>query len=128
LSTFDLVSDARVTLLHVLPTSAASGLRRAIASKGEPAEESRRKRRADADAMLAEGAAMFSDPRYPVERLVSEGDPAREIVRSAHTRDVDLVVVGARGLGTLGRFLLGSVSEAVLHHMDRPVAIIRARD
>ena len=128
LSTFELVRDAKVALLHVVPTSAGSGLGRATALKDKRTEEAQQKRPTDADAMLAEWATMFSDARYPVERLVSEGDPAREIVRSAHTRDVDLVVLGARGLGTLGRLLLGSVSETVVHHADRPVVIVRDRD
>jgi nucleotide-binding universal stress UspA family protein len=34
-------------------------------------------------------------------------------------------VVGARGLGTLERILLGSVSEGVLRHVDRPVLIVK---
>ena len=77
--------------------------------------------------MLADAAAVLADARRPVERLVAEGDPAREIVRSAHSRDVDLVVLGARGLGTLGRLLLGSVSETVLHNVARPMVIVRGR-
>jgi nucleotide-binding universal stress UspA family protein len=77
--------------------------------------------------VLADAAAVLGETGRPVERLVSEGDPAREIVRIAEDRDVDLVVVGARGLGALERFLLGSVSETVLHHAGRPVLIVRER-
>ena len=78
--------------------------------------------------MLADLAATLSQARRPIERLVAEGDPAREIVKSADSRDADLVVLGARGLRTLGRLLLGSVSETVLHHVGRPVVIVRERD
>jgi len=77
--------------------------------------------------MLADAAAVLAEGRRPVERLVAEGDPARELVRFARTHDVDLVVLGARGLRTIGRLLLGSVSETVLHHVDRPVVIVRER-
>ena len=76
----------------------------------------------------SDAAAALSSARRPIEQVVCEGDPAREIVKSARTRDVDLVVLGARGLRTLGRLLLGSVSETVVHHVGRPVVIVRERD
>lgn len=126
LSILDLVRDTQVSLLHVLPAPAGPGRRRTARASAEGQfDEDRRKLRADADAMLADAAAILADAGCHVERLVSEGDAAREIVRTARNCDVDLVVLGARGLRTLGRLLLGSVSETVLHHVGRPVAIVR---
>jgi nucleotide-binding universal stress UspA family protein len=118
--------DVHLGLLHVLPAPMPSGgrRRRRSAVNREPGPDPRP---AEADAVLADAASVLGETGRPVERLVSEGDPAREIVRIAEDRDVDLVVVGARGLGTLERLLLGSVSEAVLHHAARPVLIVRDR-
>ena len=128
LSIFELGRDTPVSLLHVIPMSVVPGLRQTVTSlPDQQLDDDRRKQEADADEILADAAAILGEARGPVERLVSEGDPAREIVRSARSRDVDLVVLGARGLGTIGRLLLGSVSETVLHHAGRPVVIVRDR-
>src|SRR5918995_359026 len=43
-------------------------------------------------------------------------------------RDVDLLVLGSRGLGQLREFLLGSISQTCLHHAPCPVAIVRTTD
>jgi nucleotide-binding universal stress UspA family protein len=53
------------------------------------------------------------------------GPPAETLVRLS--AEVDLIVVGARGLGALKRLLLGSVSERVLRHAACPVLIVHAR-
>src|SRR4051812_10079799 len=45
-----------------------------------------------------------------------EGDPADELVAVAESVGADLLVVGSRGLSTVGRFTLGSVSHKVFHH------------
>jgi len=128
LSLFELVRDARVSLLHVLPGPGLPGPRRGVASlTDQQARDDRRKQQADGRDMLADAAALLGGTRYPVERLVVDGDPARQIVSMALRRNVDLVALGARGLRTLGRLLLGSVSETVLHHAGRPVVIVRER-
>lgn len=38
--------------------------------------------------------------------------------------EADLLVVGARGRGAIGAALLGSVSTWLLHHFDRPIAVV----
>jgi nucleotide-binding universal stress UspA family protein len=39
--------------------------------------------------------------------------------------EADLIVVGSRGHGPIGRLLLGSVSEGVVHYATRPVLRLR---
>jgi nucleotide-binding universal stress UspA family protein len=51
---------------------------------------------------------------------VEVGDPAGVIVDIARARGADLIMLGRRGLGTLARLLLGSVSHKVIQVADRP--------
>jgi nucleotide-binding universal stress UspA family protein len=60
-----------------------------------------------------------------IERQVLVGHPVDALIGAAAASNVGLVVVGARGLGTLERVLLGSVSEAILRHVDRSVLIVK---
>lgn len=62
-------------------------------------------------------------PDVPVEERVVQGPPARTLVNAA--KDAQLIVVGARGRGGFAGLLLGSVSQAVLHHAPCPVGIVR---
>lgn len=59
------------------------------------------------------------------ELVESAGDPAKTIERIAGEKAVDAVVVGARGLSTLGRILQGSVSEHVATHAPTTVIVAR---
>lgn len=45
------------------------------------------------------------------------------IIQVADEIDASLIVCGARGLNLVKRTILGSVSEAVLHHSHRPMLI-----
>jgi len=50
--------------------------------------------------------------------------PGVGIVKMAEKLEVNLIVIGTRGMGALRRTLLGSVSDYVLHHAKVPVTII----
>ena len=55
-------------------------------------------------------------------------DPADSILKVAASIDADLIVVGARGLGTVERFLRGSVSTKVAHHSPCDVLVVEHDD
>ncbi len=55
---------------------------------------------------------------------ILEGPPADAILRVANAREVDLIVMGARGLGSVASLLLGSVSQKVIAHAQCPVLVI----
>jgi nucleotide-binding universal stress UspA family protein len=53
-----------------------------------------------------------------------EGEPKRELIQAARDWQADAIYVGARGLGLLDRFLLGSVSLYVALHADCSVGVV----
>ena len=59
------------------------------------------------------------------ETHLSEGDPAAMICRIAGAVGADVIVVGNRGVDAAGRYVLGSVPEAVLHAASCDVLIVR---
>jgi nucleotide-binding universal stress UspA family protein len=60
--------------------------------------------------------------------LILEGDPAALIIDLARLKDADLIVLGSRNRGPLVAALLGSVSDDVVTHADRPVLVTHAPD
>ena len=56
--------------------------------------------------------------------FVKSGQPARSIVAFAGEHDVDLIVVGSRGLGAIENYLLGSVSHKVTGLAKCPVLVV----
>jgi len=54
-----------------------------------------------------------------------EGYPDRSIVEVADTSDVDLIVMGARGLKGIKQLIVGSVTRAVAINSSRPVLVIK---
>jgi nucleotide-binding universal stress UspA family protein len=56
---------------------------------------------------------------------VLQGSPRQMIVERAEEWGADLIVMGSRGLGAWNRLVLGSVSNAVVHHAKCSVEIVR---
>jgi nucleotide-binding universal stress UspA family protein len=56
---------------------------------------------------------------------VREGAIIDQILGFLDEKKPDLLVMGARGLSTTARLLLGSVSDGVLHHANCSVLIVR---
>lgn len=68
-------------------------------------------------------ADKLTGPQYKVSTKVSVGNPSVLIQEQA--KNVDLVVVSSHGRKGVSRFLMGSVSHAVVHDVSCPVLIVR---
>ncbi|MHB8336080.1 MAG: universal stress protein [Ignavibacteriaceae bacterium] len=59
-----------------------------------------------------------------IETLVSEGDCAETIVKTADDLHIDIIVMGSHSRRWLENIVMGSVAEKVLHHTSIPLFII----
>jgi len=78
--------------------------------------------RRDAEEKIREFIADLSLSRG--EGIILIGEPYKEIVSNAAENDMDLIIMGARGLGLIEGILLGSVTDAVLRSSPCPVIIV----
>jgi nucleotide-binding universal stress UspA family protein len=85
------------------------------------------------DALEREGDAALADVEerchshgVPVETALERGHPGEVIVEYAADEGLDCIVMATHGRRGLDRYLLGSVTERVVRHADRPVLTVRA--
>ena len=65
---------------------------------------------------------------YNVDKVnvaVEAGDPADEILLASKKFESDIIIVGYKGYGKEGRFLLGSVTDKVVRHASKSVLVVR---
>jgi nucleotide-binding universal stress UspA family protein len=62
---------------------------------------------------------------FEVTAMVAHGHIGHQIVDLAASAKADLVVVGSRGLTGTSRYLMGSVSDAVVKYAPCPVLVVR---
>ncbi|HZB05115.1 MAG TPA: universal stress protein [Thermoleophilaceae bacterium] len=77
-------------------------------------------------AVAEEGARMAQLAGFDAVPIAIEatGPAWKTIVDTADAHEAAAVVIGSRGLTGLRSMLLGSVSNAVLHHTERPTLVV----
>jgi nucleotide-binding universal stress UspA family protein len=108
---------SEVILLHVLPPVYAFS---SVEMGGAVLANFNEERRKSAELRLA-GFLTEELGRFPVRRILLEGDPAHEIVVCARREQVGLIMMPTHGYGPFRRLLLGSVTAKILHDADIPV-------
>jgi len=63
------------------------------------------------------------DVKTEIKEIV--GDPATEILKEVEEGDYDLVIMRTHGMGPTKRFMLGSVTNKVVHHIKKPILVVR---
>ncbi|HTJ24665.1 MAG TPA: universal stress protein [Candidatus Limnocylindria bacterium] len=86
------------------------------------------------DAARKAAVALLREDRERAERdygvamdtMLVEGSPVDELLRIAHVKEVDTIVMGSHGRTSVRRLLLGSVAEGVMRKSSVPVLIVHA--
>jgi nucleotide-binding universal stress UspA family protein len=134
--------DATLEVVHVRPPARMTGLSssfgvqaeylsadmftRAAERDREQVEEAENEARRAVENMLHAAIADVDLDASRIEQtILVDRRPARRLVELVNERDdVELLVVGSRGLGELSGALLGSVSQACVTHARVPVTVI----
>jgi nucleotide-binding universal stress UspA family protein len=124
--------DVEAVVLSVWEPFAMQALRTAPFG-GEPAvpldvPEVDEQSRDRAEQLAEHGARLAREHGYNARgvSVADKDDVAGTIVATADELDVDLIVLGARGLAGVRAFL-GSVSTHVVQHAQRPVLVVPAK-
>ena len=78
-----------------------------------------------AEAVNAEAVQMLqaASVRYEAHHVV--GEVVSEVVAAVKKYDCDTVVMGTRGMGSLGNLVMGSVATRVVHDVKVPVLLVK---
>jgi nucleotide-binding universal stress UspA family protein len=75
--------------------------------------------------MVDEAVGMLSAAGLKTDAVIKEEEPKRLLIAEAESWGADCIFVGARGMGRVERFLLGSVSSAVAARAHCSVEVVR---
>jgi len=64
-------------------------------------------------------------PGVKTQSILKEGRPSATIVEQAEKDDVDIIVLGSRGIGGYTGWILGSTSRRVVDSCTKPVLIVK---
>ena len=88
-------------------------------AKGPEIDENDRKE------LLKKVSDEYKKKNINVESKVLVGDPAEEIIKESESGDYDLIIMRTHGMSTTKRFMLGSVTDKVVHHVKKPIMVVR---
>ncbi|XP_039004230.1 universal stress protein PHOS34-like [Hibiscus syriacus] len=87
--------------------------------------DSERKAEEQASASILSQALEICSNKVKAETVIVEGDPKDMLCEISEHMNVDLLIVGSRGLGRIKRAFLGSVSDYCAHHAKCAVLIVK---
>lgn len=96
------------------------------ASSTATADKPEAEKRAIAEKMLRDQISLNVPGTVPVESFVVIGDPVDAILKTARDTNCDWIVMATHGRSGVRRLALGSVTEEVLRHADRPLLAVHA--
>ncbi|WP_408008373.1 universal stress protein [Pseudalkalibacillus sp. A8] len=110
-------SDSTIEVVYVVDADRAKS---DVLSNWNSADlnDSRKERMKDVEQKAKEAGVTY-------EIKVLHGEPGPTIVEYVNNNQIDIVVIGSRGLNVLQEFVLGSVSHKVAKRANCPVLIVK---
>ncbi len=115
---------AKIVALHIVPDFAAALYDAAYVIKGELVQ------RVDAIKKEAENKLkeLSKEKGISFEILVREGTASKKIIEVAENEQVDLIVLGRRGMSAVEKLFIGSVANQVLRTSPVPILITKKKE
>lgn len=79
----------------------------------------------EGEATLKSARAKLDAAKVKYQHHIVVGDPAPTISRFAAEKNVDQVVMGTHGRGSVGSMLMGSIASKVVHACAVPVLLVK---
>ncbi len=129
---FPLPESASVEVMHVLPPLEATYLVDPMGVSMQAVSEEylarlRHTQEAEGEALLHSTVGALAGHGLQAHGLLMRGEAAGQIIAYAKQHQVDLIICGSRGLGTVTSMLLGSVSRRLAHHAPCSVLVVRCQ-
>jgi nucleotide-binding universal stress UspA family protein len=96
-----------------------------LAKSSPPGAEPGVQARAAGEAILEKASQLLDAQHIPYQCEVLAGMPPEAIAAAARRHQIDLIVMGSTGMGTLARLFLGSVATAVARESKVPVTLVK---
>lgn len=135
LGKFPLSSQSDVHIMHVLPPNLPSvvvepyyGPWQTVYTAYPTVKEEtalRKKETKAGEALLERTCKLLQRYGIASTKVLAGGDAATEIMDYVQKNQIDLIVVGSRGLGQFKSLLMGSVSRKLIHYSNCSVLVVR---
>ncbi|KAL1204726.1 Universal stress protein A-like protein [Cardamine amara subsp. amara] len=110
---------------HFAAFPAGPGGATAVYASSSMIESVKKAQQEASTALFSRALQMCRPKQIRTETIVLEGDAKEMICEAVDQINVDLLVVGSRGLGKFKRAFLGSVSDYCAHHAHCPILIVK---
>jgi len=122
-SAFAEIFKAKIVALHVIPDISPALYDAALVVKGELAKRVafvKKETQKKFDSLKKAKNVEF-------KTLIKEGNAAKKIIETAEEENVDLIVLGRRGLSSVEKLFIGSVANQVLRNSSVPLLLTKKK-
>ena len=117
---------AELVLFQVFVTSTLETAYEYRSSSPSDYMEQQEQMRASAMTYLNSLGKAIQKNGFSTSSMVREGHAAAQILETAESNRIDLIAMSTHGRSGIGRWVLGSVTDKVLHAGDKAVLTVRA--